>query len=172
MNCLVDSLYRFPERNKVSDFVTLSSLLRITAKYEMPAVRSQLLEVVRGAYPEIFEELAPSKPLGERVFSGPTPHSNAVLNSSAQQNLTSALPTAARRDVDSLTDSRHLPRNATLSPPTLQSAIRREKPSDDELAARMARIRENNERIKQRRLVCGAPAPILDLTDTPDPTGG
>lgn len=29
-----------------------------------------------------------------------------------------------------------------------------EKPSDDELAARMARIRENNEKIKQRRLVC------------------
>ena len=156
MNCLVDSLYRFPERNKVPDFITLSSLLRITAKYEMPAVRSQLLEAVRGAYPEIFEELAPSKPLGEIVPSGPTPHPNAILNSFVQQNLTSALLMAARRDADSLADSRHLPRNAPLSPPTLQSAIPREKPSDDELAARMARIRENNERIKQRRLVCGA----------------
>jgi hypothetical protein len=172
MNCLVDYLCRFPERNKVPDFITLSSLLRITTKYEMPAVRSQLLEVVRGAYPEIFEGLAPSQPLGEKAFSGPTPHPNAALNSFVQQNLTSALPMAARSDVDSLTDSRHLPRNATLSPPTIQSAIRREKPSDDELAARMARIRESSERIKQRRLVCGAPALILDPTDTPDPTGG
>ena len=138
----------------------------------MPAVRSQLLEVVRGAHPEIFEELAASKPLGEIVPSGPTPHPNAILNSFVQQNLTSALSMAARRDADSLVDSKHLPRNAKLSPPTLQSAIPREKPSDDELAARMARIRENNKRIKQRRLVCGALALILDLTDTSDPAGG
>jgi hypothetical protein len=92
----------------------------------MPTVRSQLLEVVRDAYPETFEGLTPSKPLGERVFSGQTPHPNAVLNLFVQQKLTSALPMAyymaARRGLNSLM-GRHLPRNATLSPEILQSAI-------------------------------------------------
>jgi len=121
------SIYRFPERDKVLDFMAFSSLLRILAKYEIPAVRSQLLGVVRDAYPEAFEGLAPSKLLGERVFSGPTPHPNAVLNLFVQQKLTSALPMAyymaTRRGLDSLMD-RHLPCNAMLSPETLQSAIR------------------------------------------------
>jgi hypothetical protein len=121
------TLCRFPERNKVPDFATFSSLLRITAKYEMPAVRSQLLDIVRDAYPETFEGLTPSKPLGESVFTGPTPHPNAVLNLFVQQKLTSALPMAyymaIRRGLDSLMDIR-LPRNATLPPETLQSAIR------------------------------------------------
>ena len=57
---------RFPEKNRVPDFATFSSLLRITAKYELPAVRSQLLEAVRDGYPQTFEGLVPSKPLGER----------------------------------------------------------------------------------------------------------
>ena len=109
------------------DFATFSSLLRITAKYEMPTVRPQLLEAVRDAYPETFEGLIPSKPLGENVFDGPTPHPNEVLNLFVQQKLTSALPMAyymaARRGLDSLMD-RRLPRNATLSPDVLQSAIR------------------------------------------------
>ncbi|KAF9646049.1 hypothetical protein BDM02DRAFT_320358 [Thelephora ganbajun] len=111
------------ERNKVLDFVTFSSLLRITAKYEMPVVRSQLLEVVHDAY----ETSADYNPLGESVFSGPTPHPNEVLNLFVQQKLTSALPLAyymaVRRGVDSLTN-RHLSRNAVLSPAVLQSAIR------------------------------------------------
>ena len=109
------------------NFATFSSLLRITAKYEMPAVRSQLLEVIRDAYPETFKGLGPSKLLGERVFSGPTPHPNEVLNLFVQQNLTSALPMAyymaSRRGPDSLMD-RDLPRDATLSPHILQSAIK------------------------------------------------
>ena len=108
------------------DFTTFSSLLRITAKYEMPTVRSQMLEVVRDAYPETFEGLGPSKPLGESVFSGPAPHPNEVLNLFVQQKLTSALPMAyymaTRRGLYSLMD-RRLPRNATLSPRILQSAI-------------------------------------------------
>ena len=120
------SIYRFPERNKVPDFATFSSLLRITAKYEMPTVRSQLLDAVRDAYPGTFEGLAPSKPLGESVFSGPTPHPNEVLNLFVQQNITSALPMAyymaARRGLDSLMDE-HLPQNAVLSPRVLRSAI-------------------------------------------------
>ena len=93
----------------------------------MPTVRSQLLEVVRDAYPETFEGLSPSKPLGESVFSGQTPHPNEVLKLFVQQNLTSVLPMAyymaARRGLDSLMD-KHLPQNATLPPDVLRSAIR------------------------------------------------
>jgi hypothetical protein len=126
VNYFVNSLCRFPEKNKVPDFATFSSLLRITTKYEMPTVRSQLLEVVHDAYPETFEGLTSSKPLGERVFSGPTPHQNAVLNLFVQQKLTSALPMAyymaAQRGLNSLI-GKHLPRNATLSPETFQPAI-------------------------------------------------
>jgi len=92
----------------------------------MPAVRSKILEVVRDAYPETFEGLGPSKPLGERVFSGRTPHPNEVLNLFVQQKLTSALPMAyymaIRRGLGSLMN-KHLSRNATLSPEILQSAM-------------------------------------------------
>jgi hypothetical protein len=92
----------------------------------MPAVRSQLLDTIRDAYPETFEGLTPSKPLGESVFSGPTPHPNTVLNLFVQQKITSALPMAyymaSRRGVNSLM-GRHLPRSSTLSPGVLQSAI-------------------------------------------------
>ena len=92
----------------------------------MPAIRSQILEVVRDAYPATFEGLGPSKPLGESVFSGRTPHPNEVLNLFVQQNITSALPMAyymaTRRGPNSLMD-RHLPRNATLPPEILQKAI-------------------------------------------------
>ena len=109
----------------MSDFVTFSSLLRITTKYELPTVRSQLLELVRGAYPETFEGLDPSKPLGENVFSGPAPHPNEVLNLFVQQKLTSTLPMAyymaAKRGLRSLMNPRH-PASARLSPETLQTA--------------------------------------------------
>ena len=93
----------------------------------MQTVRSQLLEVVRDAYPETFEGLGTSKPIGERVFSGSTPHPNEVLNLFVQQNLTSALPIAyymaAQRGLDSLMDGR-LPTSARLPPEILQVAIR------------------------------------------------
>ena len=119
------SIYRFPDRDNVPDFVTFSSLLRVTAKYEMPAIRSQLLRVVRDAYPETFEALSPSKPLGESVFGGPTPHPNEVLNLFVQQKLTSALPVAyymaARRGLDSLMD-RRLPASGRLPSETLRIA--------------------------------------------------
>lgn len=108
------------------DFSTFSSLIRITAKYELPVVRSQLLELVREAYPETFEGLIPSKPLGESVFSGPTPHPNEVLNLFVQQQLTSTLPMAyymaARRGLGSLMNPRH-PASVRLSPETLQTAV-------------------------------------------------
>ena len=120
------STNRFPERNKVPDFTTFSSLLRITTKYEMPTIRSQILEVVCDAYPETFEGLTPSKPLGETIFSDPIPHPNEVLNLFVQQKLTSALPIAyymaIRRGPNSLMD-RDLPPSATLSPEILRSVI-------------------------------------------------
>ncbi|KAF9646041.1 hypothetical protein BDM02DRAFT_3189166 [Thelephora ganbajun] len=117
----------FPERGKVPDFTTFSSLLRITTKYEMPTVRSQLLEVVRDAYPETFEGLDPSKALGESVFGGQIPHPNAALNLFVQQKLTSVLPMAyymaARRGLDSLMDT-GLPASARLPPEILHIAIK------------------------------------------------
>jgi len=91
----------------------------------MPAIRSQILEVVRDAYPETFEGLETSRPLGEGIFSGRVPHPNEVLNLFVQQELTSALPMAyymaAKRGLNSLMD-RHLPRNATLPLEILQFA--------------------------------------------------
>lgn len=98
----------------------------MTAKYDMPTVRPQVLEVVCGAYPETFGGLDPSKPIGERFFGGSAPHPNEVLNLFVQQNLTSALPMAyymaARRGLGSLMD-RRLPASARLSPEVLQVAI-------------------------------------------------
>ena len=92
----------------------------------MPAVRSQLLEVVRDAYPETFEGLGPSKQIGESVFNGQTPHPNEVLNLFVEQNLTSALPIAyymaARRGPGSLM-SGNPPRTVALSPGVLRSAV-------------------------------------------------
>ena len=98
----------------------------MAAKYEISTVRSQVLDVVSDAYPETFEGLAPSKLIGESVFSGPTPHPNEVLNLFVQRNLTSALPMAyymaARRGLGSLMN-RRLPTSARLSPEVLQVAI-------------------------------------------------
>ena len=92
----------------------------------MPAVRSQLLELIHDAYPETFEGVMPTKPLGETTFSGPTPHPNEVLNVFVEQKLTSALPMAyymaVRRGLDSMMDE-HLPQSATLSLTILRSAI-------------------------------------------------
>ena len=98
----------------------------MTAKYEMPDVRCQLLEAVRDAYPETFEGVIPAKPLGETAFSGPTPHPNEVLNLFVQQKLTSALPMAyymaAQRGLNSLMD-RRLPKSSSLPLEVLQSSI-------------------------------------------------
>jgi len=111
----------------VTNFTTFSSLLRITAKYEMPTARPQILKIIRDAYPATFEGLDPSKVFGENVFIGPTPHPNAVLNLFVQQNLTSALPMAyymaVRRGPDSLMGTR-LTASARLAPEILQVAIK------------------------------------------------
>ena len=92
----------------------------------MPAIRSQILEVVSDAYPETFEGLNPSKSLGENVFNGRSPHPNEVLDLFVRQKITSALPMAyymaTRSGPNSLMDAR-LPRNATLPPEILRRAI-------------------------------------------------
>ena len=109
------------------DFTTFSSLLRITTKYEMPAVRSRILDAVRDAYPKAFEGLTPSKQIGEKIFSGQTPHPNEVLSLFVQQKFTSALPVAyymaVRRGLDSLMGLR-LPASARLNPEVLLVAIK------------------------------------------------
>jgi len=132
----------------VPDFATFSSLLRITTKYEFPAIRSQIFEAIREAYPEAFEGLDPSKTLGENVFSGPTPHPNAVLNLFVQQKLTSALPMAyymaVRRGPDSLIDE-WLPASARLPPKILQVAIK------GLIALREMELRETHRLIQRSR---------------------
>ena len=93
----------------------------------MPTVRPQLIEVIHDAYPERFEEVTPTKSLGENAFRGRAPHPNEVLNLFVQQGLTSALPMAyymaARGGIDSLMN-RGFPQSATLSPEILQSALK------------------------------------------------
>ena len=117
---------RCSERNGVQDFTTFSSFLSITTKYEISAVRSQILDVTRDAYVEPFGKPAPSKPLGESILSGRTPRLNAVLNLFVQQNLTFTLLMAycmtVQRGLDSLVD-RHLSASARLTPEILQLAI-------------------------------------------------
>jgi len=63
---------RFPEKNKVPDFATLSSLLRNATKHEIPAAWSRILGAIRDAHPEVRS----LQPLGESVFGGQTPHPN------------------------------------------------------------------------------------------------
>ena len=90
-------------------------------------MQPRLLEVIRDAYPDTFDKVKPTKPLGEATFSGQTPHPNEVLNFFIQQKATIALPVAyymaAREGVDSFMDSR-LPQSATLSPEDLQTVIK------------------------------------------------
>ncbi|KAF9646048.1 hypothetical protein BDM02DRAFT_3271266 [Thelephora ganbajun] len=156
----------FPERNKVPDFATFSSLLRITTKYEMPTVRSQLLEVVRDAYPETFEGLDPSKVLGESVFGGQTPHPNAVLNLFVQQKLTSVLPMAyymaVRRGLDSLMDT-GLPASARLSPENLRVAIK------GLTALREMELKEIHRLVLGSKLSCSRSKSNCSLCGTADP---
>ena len=133
------------------DFVTFSSLLRITAKYELPGVRSRLLKVVRDAYPEDFEGLIPSKRLGERVFSGRTPHPNEVLNLFVQQEITSALPMAyymaARRGLHSLINPHHSA-STRLSREILEVAI------EGLMALREMELKETYSLISESAVFC------------------
>ena len=104
-------------------FPIFSSLLRITAKYELPDARYRLLVLVRDAYPETLEGLVPSKLLGKYAFSGPTPHPNEVLNLFVQRELASALPMAYYMAVRRGLGSPHHPAGVGLHPETLQTAV-------------------------------------------------
>ena len=138
------------------DFATFSSLLRITAKYELPGVRSRLLKVVRDAYPENFQGLIPSKRLGESVFSGRTPHPNEVLNLFIQQEITSALPMAyymaARRGLHSLINPHHSA-SIRLSREILEVAI------EGLMALREMELKETHGLILESTISCPCPSP-------------
>jgi len=96
---------------------------RITAEYEMPAVRSPLLGAIRGAYSETFEGLDPSKALGECFQrAGPT-RARSSTCSFGRNSRPRCQCMAVRRGLDSLMDGR-LSASARLPPETLQIAIR------------------------------------------------
>jgi len=132
----------------------------------MPAVRPQLIEVVRDAYPETFEGVTPTKSIGERVFGGPTPHPNEVLNLFVQQGLTSALPVAyymaARRGISSLMD-RSLSQRVSLSPEVLESAIK------GLMALRELELNETYRLVLGSKISRACSSPICPSRSTTDP---
>jgi hypothetical protein len=74
----------FPERKKVPEFLHT---------FISPLNHGRVRDA-RIAYAETFEDLGPSRLLGESTLNGRTPHQNEVLNLFLQQNLTSELPMA------------------------------------------------------------------------------
>ena len=88
---------RFLVRNKIPNFTTFASLLRMTSKYGFPDIREALVDELKGAYPTKWEEFETAKVLGEDVFGSPKPHPNAVLNLFLGQQVKFALPFAAYR---------------------------------------------------------------------------
>ena len=88
---------RFPARNKVPEFTTFASLLRMTTKYGFSDVREQLVDGIKCAYPTKWEGLGTGMVLGEGIFGSPEPHPNAVLNLFAEHSVKFALPFAAYR---------------------------------------------------------------------------
>jgi len=87
----------FPARHQTPDFITFSSILRMTTSYKIDNVREQILEDLRCAYPGTFEVYEQSNILGESVFGNPKPHPNAVLKLFETCNVASALPFAYYR---------------------------------------------------------------------------
>ncbi|KAF9652540.1 hypothetical protein BDM02DRAFT_3109080, partial [Thelephora ganbajun] len=96
---LLQVLYNpgFPSRHQTPDFITFSSILRMTTSYKIDNVREQILEDLCDAYPKTFEAYEHSETLGERVFGNPKPHPNAVLKLFETCNLAFALPFAYYR---------------------------------------------------------------------------
>ncbi|KAF9652108.1 hypothetical protein BDM02DRAFT_3109504 [Thelephora ganbajun] len=87
----------FPARNKVPEFATFISLLRMATKYGFSDAREGLVEDLKGAYPTKWEDFETTKVLGEDVFGLPRPHPNAVLKLFLEQRIKFALPFAAYR---------------------------------------------------------------------------
>ncbi|KAF9649249.1 hypothetical protein BDM02DRAFT_3186425 [Thelephora ganbajun] len=87
----------FPARNRIPEFATFASLLRMATKYGFSDVREGLVEDLKGAYPTKWEDFETAKVLGEDVFGLPKPHPNAVLKLFLEQRIEFALPFAAYR---------------------------------------------------------------------------
>ncbi|KAF9651088.1 hypothetical protein BDM02DRAFT_962654 [Thelephora ganbajun] len=87
----------FPARNKVPEFTTFTSLLRMATKYGFSDVREGLVKDLKGAYPTKWEDFETAKVLGENIFGLPKPHPNAVLKLFLEQRIKFALPFAAYR---------------------------------------------------------------------------
>ena len=88
---------RFLVQNRIPNFTTFASLLRMTTKYGFPGIREALVGELKGAYPTKWEDFETAKVLGEDVFGSPKPHPNAVLNLFLEQQVKFALPFAAYR---------------------------------------------------------------------------
>ena len=97
MGLTTSLMARFLVRNKIQNFTTFASLLRMTTKYGFPDIREALVEELEGAYPTKWEDFEMAKVLGEDVFGSPKPHPNAVLNLFLEQRVIFALPFAAYR---------------------------------------------------------------------------
>ena len=89
--------HRFPHRHKTPDFTTFSSLLRMTTKYQLQEIRSQILFDLFTAYPTTISEYEGSPCLGEAVFGSPPPHPNLVLDLFVTCKVAFALPFAYYR---------------------------------------------------------------------------
>ncbi|KAF9652549.1 hypothetical protein BDM02DRAFT_2771353 [Thelephora ganbajun] len=116
----------FPHRHKTPDFTTFSSLLRMTTKYELQEIRSQILLDLAPAYPTQLSGYEKSSCRGETVFETPIPHPNLVLNLFVKCNVAFALPFAYYR-VCIAGDPASLKTNVkevALSPETLKTALR------------------------------------------------
>ncbi|KAF9646654.1 hypothetical protein BDM02DRAFT_2982701 [Thelephora ganbajun] len=87
----------FPARNKIPEFATFASLLRMATKHGFSDVREGLVEDLKGAYPTKWEDFETARVLGEDVFGLPRPHPNAVLKLFLEQRIKFALPFAAYR---------------------------------------------------------------------------
>ena len=88
---------RFLVQNRIPNFATFASLLRMTSKYGFPGIREALVGELKGAYPTKWEDFETAKVLGEDVFGSPKPHPNAVLNLFLEHQVKFALPFAAYR---------------------------------------------------------------------------
>lgn len=88
---------RFPHRHKTPEFVTFSSLLRMTTKYKFQDIRSQIILDLLPAYPTQLSDYKTSSCLGEAVFGSPIPHANSVLDLFVKCKVSFALPFAYYR---------------------------------------------------------------------------
>ncbi|KAF9649375.1 hypothetical protein BDM02DRAFT_3230627 [Thelephora ganbajun] len=85
----------FLARNKIPEFATFTSLLRIATKYGFSDICEGLVEDLKGAYPTKWEDFETAKVLSEDVFGLPKPHPNVVLKLFLEQRIKFASPFTA-----------------------------------------------------------------------------